>query len=82
MAISHRNQLALASGGSVVISSNRKIRSEIVYLVACCTEFAKVVHYFENAVRCQNVRVNVVEFTLHKESPAIPCADFRSTHKF
>ena len=63
----------MSSGGSAVISSKKKkIRSEIVHLVAFCTEFDEVVFRFENAVRCQNVRVNVVEFTPIKKARPSP----------
>ena len=43
-----------------------------MYLVAFCTEFNEVVFCFENAVRCQNVSVNVVEFTPIKKARPSP----------
>lgn len=43
-----------------------------MYLVVFRTEFAEVVLCFENAVRCENVRANVVEFTPIKEARLSP----------
>jgi hypothetical protein len=76
MAVSHRNHLVSASFGSAVISSKEKIRSEIVYPVACCKGFAEDVRYFENATRFQNARVNMVEFTPIKKSRPSPAPIF------